>query len=66
MSKIYDVVWKKGEDKEGKAFWQRVGVLLDRDEKMSVKIDMVPAGEWDGWLVVSERKEKNGADLLGA
>lgn len=57
--KIYDLLWKKSEDKEGKARWEQVGILLDKgDGKKSVKIDMIPAGNWDGWLTVSERKEK--------
>ena len=36
-----------------------VGILLDKgDGKKSVKIDLIPAGNWDGWLTASERKEK--------
>jgi len=51
---------KKGEDKNGKARWEKVGVLMERDEgKKSVKIDLVPAGSWDGWLVVAERRPKD-------
>ena len=58
MSKIYDLLWKKAEDK-GKPQWQRVGVLLEKEDgKRSMKLDLVPAGGWDGWLVVSERKSK--------
>lgn len=56
---IYDLLWKKGESKEGKVQWERVGVLIEKDDgKKSVKLDLIPAGQWDGWLVVSERKEK--------
>jgi len=59
MSKIHDLLWKKSETK-GKAQWERVGVLLEKDQgKMSVKMDLLPAGNWDGWLVVSERKAKD-------
>jgi hypothetical protein len=28
------------------------------DGKKSVKIDLVPVGQWDGWLVVSERRAR--------
>ena len=36
-------------------------VLLEKDEgKMSVKLDVLPAGNWDGWLIVSERTSKDG------
>lgn len=56
--KIYDLLWKRSEDK-GKARWERVGILMTKDDgKMSVKIDLIPASAWDGWLVVSERKER--------
>jgi hypothetical protein len=57
--KIYDLLWKKSEDKNGKARWERVGVLMEKEDgKLSLKIDLIPAGQWDGWLVVSERNEK--------
>lgn len=58
MSKIFDLLWKKSE-KEGKAQWERVGVMLVKEDgKKSVKFDVMPVGQWDGWLVVSERKAK--------
>ena len=61
MSKIYDLIWKKSENK-GKAQWEKVGVYLEKEDgKRSVKLDLVPAGAWDGWLVVSERKQKEAA-----
>jgi hypothetical protein len=59
--KIYDLLWKRtdGNEKAGKVFWQKVGILMDKDGKLSVKIDLLPAGNWDGWLTVSERKEQS-------
>jgi hypothetical protein len=58
MSRTYDLLWKKSEH-NGKANWERVGVMIRKDDgKQSMKLDLVPAGEWDGWLVVSERKSK--------
>ena len=57
--KLYDLLYKKSEDKNGKARWERVGTLIDKGDKQSVKLDMMPISKkWDGWLVVSERKEK--------
>lgn len=54
--KSYDIVWKRTED-EGKARWEKVGVLLEKDNgKMSIKLDLIPATGWDGWLVVAERQ----------
>jgi hypothetical protein len=56
--KIYDLLWKRNDgEKSGKVFWQKVGILVDKEGKLSVKIDLLPAGNWDGWLTVSERKE---------
>ena len=59
MNKTYDVLWKKSET-NGKAHWERVGVMLEKEDgKKSIKLDLMPAGNWEGWLVVSERKAKN-------
>ena len=56
--KVYDLIWKRAEDR-GKARWEKVGIMTEKEDgKKSVKIDLLPAGNWDGWLVVSERKEK--------
>jgi hypothetical protein len=55
---MYDLLWKRSEDK-GKARWEKVGILMEKDDgKKSVKIDLVPVGQWDGWLVVAERRAK--------
>lgn len=53
---IYDILWpKKGKDKTK---WQIVGILIDKDGKMSIKLDMIPADkDWDGWLIVKKRNE---------
>ena len=55
---VFDLLYKKGEH-EGRAIWLRCGVLIEKENgKMSVKLDTVPvSGEWDGWLVVSERRD---------
>ncbi len=59
MSKIHDLLWKISETK-GKAQWEKVGMLLEKEHgKMSVKLDVLPAGNWDGWPVVSERTSKD-------
>ncbi len=52
--KIYNVC--RGRDYEAsgkqKTQWQRVGVLVIDGEKISLRLDAIPAGEWDGWLKV--------------
>ena len=61
--KIYDLLWKreeKSEDKkDSKTRWENIGVLIENDGKRSIKLNVVPVGNWDGWLTVVERKEKS-------
>ncbi len=55
--KIYDLLWKREEKAEDKKTrWENIGVLIDNDGKRSVKINVLPVGDWDGWLTVVERK----------
>ena len=43
----------------GKARWEKVGVLIDKESKKSIKLDLIPVSKGlDGWLVVSEKKDK--------
>jgi len=57
--KVYDLLWKRTENKNGKARWERIGVLVDKNGKLSMKLDLMPISkDWDGWVVVSERKDK--------
>ena len=51
--KMYDLIWKKTE-KDGKALWEKVGILIERDGKVSIKLDLIPVN-WDGWVIVAER-----------
>jgi hypothetical protein len=56
--KLYDLLWKKSET-NGKARWEKIGTLIDKGDKKSIKLDMMPVSkDWDGWLVVSERKAR--------
>jgi len=55
---IYDLLWKRPDsEKSGRVFWEKVGILTNKNGKMSVKIDMIPARDWDGWLEVLKKKE---------
>ncbi len=55
--KIYDLLWKREEkSEEKKTRWENIGVLIENDSKRSVKINVLPVGDWDGWLTVVERK----------
>lgn len=58
--KVYDVVFAK-QDENNKTVWQRVGILIEKDKKFRLKLDMVPVGNnWDGWLNIFEKDNKKG------
>ncbi len=54
--KIYNVV-KPREGQNGKTHWDRHGVLIADGEKISLHIDSIPTGEWNGWFNVYPREE---------
>ncbi len=62
--KIYELLWKRKEKseekKDGKTRWENIGVLIENDGKRSMKLNVLPVGDWDGWLTVVERKERSG------
>ena len=43
---------------DGKTYWDRHGVLIVKDGKISVHISSIPTGEWDGWFQVYARDEQ--------
>jgi len=58
--KLYDLLYKKSEYKNGKARWERVGTLIDKGDKKSIKLDMLLVSkEWTGgwWFPRKEREE---------
>lgn len=58
--KLCDLLWKS--ETNVKARWERIGTLIDKGDKKSIKLDMLPISkEWDGWLVVSERRDREDA-----
>lgn len=59
MAKVrYEVVTKR-EGKDGKVFWNKIGVVLQSDKGFSLKLESVPVG-WDGWASLFEPKAKEG------
>lgn len=60
--KVYDLIAKvdsTATENGEKAKWLRVGVLVEKDKKLSIKLDCIPLGtSWDGWLVVKEKEKK--------
>jgi len=63
VAKIKDVVARGGEyqDREGntKVRWINCGSMFKNSEgKVSIKIDSIPVGEWDGWLSLFDPKQR--------
>ena len=55
--KIYNVV-RPREDKDGKTFWDRHGVMIVKDGKISLHLASIPTNNWDGWFHVYAREEQ--------
>lgn len=62
MGAKWDVMARTGEytDKDGqtKARWQKCGVVLESDKGLSLKIEVIPVGEWNGWFSLFEPKPR--------
>lgn len=40
-----------------KTAWDRHGVLIVDGKKLSIHLDSIPTGEWNGWFNVYERQD---------
>jgi hypothetical protein len=49
---------KAGEEKKR---WVKVGVVMENDRGMSLKMESIPVN-WDGWAILSEPREKPQSD----
>lgn len=56
MKKKYDVCYKQ-EGKDGKGYWKQIGVVLEGDKGLSLKLEVVPLG-WNGFAGLFEPKPK--------
>lgn len=59
----YEVVTKR-EGKDGKVFWNKIGVVFQTDKGFSLKLESVPVG-WDGWASLFEPKREHSGDDTG-
>lgn len=60
MKKVYDVVATVGKRKDGKNNYVKVGVVLEGDKGLSMKLESIPCGnEWNGWLNFYEPKPRS-------
>jgi hypothetical protein len=52
-------------DRSGdKTYWRKIGVVLEGDKGLSLKLEAVPVG-WDGWASFFEPKAKKSDDDIG-
>lgn len=59
MAIIKDLVWIEKVEGRDKPSYHNVGIYMKKDDgKESIKLNMIPAGNWTGWLSIFERKEK--------
>jgi hypothetical protein len=61
MSKrIFNIVRPREYNANGgevKTAWDRHGVLVVDGKKLSIHLDSIPTGEWNGWFNVFERED---------
>ena len=65
MAKRLEVVApKKVTDRDGneKTYWNKIGTVWVDGDKMRLNLDAIPVS-WDGFAIISEPKEKDGAVL---
>ena len=58
MAKQILNVMRAREGQDGKTHWDRVGILIQDGEKCSIHLDVIPVGEWNGWLQAFRREEE--------
>jgi hypothetical protein len=65
MADIKDLVWAEKIEGRDKPVYHNVGIVRIADDmRVSVKINVIPAGNWNGWLQVLQvydRKPKDQA-----
>jgi hypothetical protein len=59
MAKQILNVMRAREGQDGKTYWDRVGVLVQDSDKCSIHLDVMPVGEWNGWLQAFRREEES-------
>lgn len=58
MGVKFEIKAKTGE-KDGKAFYSKIGVVLQGDKGLSMRLNMIPLG-WDGFAIFSEPEQRQG------
>ena len=55
--KLFNVV--RPREGDGKTYWDKHGVLIVKDGRISLHLASIPTGDWDGWLHVYPREEQD-------
>lgn len=55
---VYEAVAVIGETKDGKKIYRQVGTVWQTERGMSLRLDMIPATGWNGWIGFYEPKKK--------
>ena len=58
--KLFNIV-RPREGRDGKTFWDRHGILIVKEGRLSLHLTSIPAGEWDGWFQAYPREEGEAA-----
>ena len=58
MAKQILNVMRPRDGQDGKTHWDRVGILIQDGDKCSIHLDVIPVGEWNGWLQAFQRDEE--------
>lgn len=61
MSKtFYNLAYGQRPEGKEKTFWKPVGILVHdhENDRISVHLDVVPAGNWNGWLSAFPKDDK--------
>ncbi|RLA96198.1 MAG: hypothetical protein DRG69_01560 [Deltaproteobacteria bacterium] len=55
---VYDIVWPREDN--SKTRWHQCGVLVIKDGRANIKLNLIPTANWDGWLKVFPKKGQEG------
>ena len=61
MSELKNLVWVEKIEGKDKPRYHNVGIYRKGDDgKESIKINLIPAAGWNGWLSIFEKKDEGG------
>lgn len=64
--KVYDVsavtgTYRDPRTGEDKNVWKRIGAVFENEKGLSIKLDTIPVGEWNGWATLFPPKPQEGS-----